>query len=135
MKKALKITGITLASLVGLVLVVAGIAAAMITSSGRLTKMVRKYAPQFVNCEMQLGKADLTLFKTFPNVGIAIENVALINPMPGSYSAVSMTPDSVPCRHPTAYSVPSASATSKAMNEAVFPTSSEPSTAWCRASY
>ena len=38
MKKALKITGITLASLVGLVLVVAGIAAAMITSSGRLTK-------------------------------------------------------------------------------------------------
>ena len=86
MKKALKITGITLASLVGLVLVVAGIAAAMITSSGRLTKMVRKYAPQFVNCEMQLGKADLTLFKTFPNVGIAIENVALINPMAGSPS-------------------------------------------------
>ena len=55
MKKALKITGITLASLVGLVLVVAGIAVAMITSSGRLTKMVKKYAPQFVNCEMQLG--------------------------------------------------------------------------------
>ena len=86
MKKALKITGITLASLVGLVLVVACIAAAMVTSSGRLTKMVKKYAPQFVNCEMQLGKADLTLFKTFPNVGIEIENVALINPMPGSPS-------------------------------------------------
>ena len=86
MKKALKITGITLASLVGLVLVVAGIAVAMITSSGRLTKMVKKYAPQFVNCEMQLGKADLTLFKTFPNVGIEIDNVALINPMAGSPS-------------------------------------------------
>ena len=86
MKKALKITGITLASLVGLVLVVAGIAVAMVTSSGRLTKMVKKYAPQFVNCEMQLGKADLTLFKTFPNVGIEIDNVALINPMAGSPS-------------------------------------------------
>ena len=86
MKKALKITGITLASLVGLVLVVAGIAVAVLTSSGRLTKMVKKYAPQFVNCEIQLGKADLTLFKTFPNIGVDIENVALINPMAGSPS-------------------------------------------------
>ena len=86
MKKALKITGITLASIVGLVLIVAGVALAMVTSSGRLTKMVKKYAPQFVNCEMQLGKADLALFKTFPNIGVDIENVALINPMAGSPS-------------------------------------------------
>ena len=86
MKKALKITGIVLASLVGLVLIVAGIAIAMITSSGRLTKMVKKYAPEFITCEMELGKADLTLFKTFPNVGIDIENVAFINPMAGSPS-------------------------------------------------
>ena len=86
MKKALKITGIVLASLVGLILIVAGIAVAMVTSSGRLTKMVKKYAPEFITCEMELGKADLTLFKTFPNVGIDIENVALINPMAGSPS-------------------------------------------------
>lgn len=86
MKKALKITGIVLASLVGLILIVAGIAVAMVTSSGRLTKMVKKYAPEFITCEMELGKADLTLFKTFPNVGIDIDNVALINPMAGSPS-------------------------------------------------
>lgn len=86
MKKALKITGITLASIIGLALIVVVVALAMVTSSGRLTKMVKKYAPQFVNCEMQLGKADLTLFKTFPNVGVDIENVALINPMEGSPS-------------------------------------------------
>jgi hypothetical protein len=86
MKKALKITGITLASLVGLVLIVAGIAMAMVSSSGRLTKLVKKYAPEFITCQMELGKADLTLFKTFPNVGIDIENVALINPMVGSPS-------------------------------------------------
>ena len=47
MKKALKITGITLAALVGLVLIIAGVAIAMVTSSGRLTKMVKHYAPQF----------------------------------------------------------------------------------------
>ena len=86
MKKALKITGITLASLVGLVIIVAVVAATMVTSSGRLTKMVKKYAPEFITCEMQLGKADLTLFKTFPEVGLEIENVALINPMAGSPS-------------------------------------------------
>ncbi len=86
MKKALKIIGITLASLVGLVIIVAVIAATMITSSGRLTKMVKKYAPEFITCDMQLGKADLTIFKTFPEVGLEIENVALINPMAGSPS-------------------------------------------------
>lgn len=86
MKKALKITGIILASLVGLVLIVAVVASLLVTSSGWLTKQVKKYAPEFITCEMQLGKADLTLFKTFPNVGIGIENVALINPMTGSPS-------------------------------------------------
>jgi len=86
MNKALKITGIVLASLVGVVLIVAGIASALITSSGWLTKQVKKYAPEFVTCQTELGKADLTLFRTFPNVGIDIENVALINPMVGSAS-------------------------------------------------
>ena len=86
MKKALKITGITLASLVGLILIVAVVASILVTSSGWLTKKVNKYAPQFVTCEMQLGKADLTVFKTFPNIGVEIENVALINPMKGSPS-------------------------------------------------
>ncbi len=86
MKKALKITGIVLASLMGVLLMVAGIASALITSSGWLTKQVKKYAPEFVTCQTELGKADLTLFKTFPNVGIDIENVALINPMVGSPS-------------------------------------------------
>ena len=86
MKKALKITGITLASLLGLVIIVAVTASTMVTSSGRLTKMVKKYAPNFITCDMQLGKADLTLFKTFPEVGLEIKNVALINPMSGSIS-------------------------------------------------
>ena len=86
MKKTLKIIGITLGSIVVLALVLAVVAVSMLTSSGRLTKMVKKYAPQFVTCDIQLDKADLTLFKTFPNVGIDIENVALINPMPGSPS-------------------------------------------------
>lgn len=86
MKKTLKITGIVLASLLGLALIVLGIVVGMISSSERLTKMVKQYAPQFITCQMELGKADLTLFKTFPEMGVDIENVALINPMAGSLS-------------------------------------------------
>lgn len=83
MKKALKIAGIILVSFVGLV-IVAGIVIAVVASPGRLTKTVKHYAPKFVNCEMELGSASLTFFKTFPNFGIGIEHVALINPMDGS---------------------------------------------------
>lgn len=54
--------------------------------SGQLTQLVKKYAPEFITCEKQLGKAELTLFKAFPNVGVDIVDVALINPMEGSPS-------------------------------------------------
>ncbi len=84
MKKALKITGITLASIVGLALIAVVVAVSVVTSSGRLTSMVKKYAPEFVNCEIKLEKADLTLIKTFPNIGLEIDHVALINPMEGT---------------------------------------------------
>lgn len=86
MKKALKIIGITLGSIVVLALVLVGVGVYMLTSSGRLTQMVKKYAPQFISCDLALDKAQLTLFKTFPNVGVDIEHVALINPMIGSPS-------------------------------------------------
>lgn len=86
MKKALKIIGISLLSIVGLVIIAIVIAFSVVTSSGRLTSLVKKYVPEFVTCEVQLGKADLTIFKTFPNIGVEIDNVALINPMQGSPS-------------------------------------------------
>ena len=86
MKKILKITGIALISILGLLIVATSIIVAVFSSSGQLTKMVKKYVPEFITCEIQLDKADLTLFKTFPDVGVAIENVTLINPMAGSPS-------------------------------------------------
>ena len=85
MKKALKITGITLLSLISLVIITAVVAYSVITSSGQLTKIVNKYVPQYIDCETRLGKADLTL-RTFPNIGVEINNVALINPVQGSPS-------------------------------------------------
>ena len=63
MKKAVKIVGITLASLVGVVLIAAAVALTILNSSERLTKMVKKYAPQWIECDMELGEAKLNLFK------------------------------------------------------------------------
>ena len=86
MKKALKIIGISLASIIVLAIIAVVIAFSVVTSSNKLTNLVKKYVPEFVTCEVQLGKADLTIFKTFPNIGVEIDNVALINPMQGSPS-------------------------------------------------
>ena len=86
MKKAAKIIGISLASLVGVVLVASAVALTILNSSERLTKIVKKYVPQWIDCDMELGEAKLNLFEDFPNIGIDIQNVALFNPMAGSPS-------------------------------------------------
>ena len=67
-------------------MIATAVALTILNSSERLTKMVKKYAPQWIECDMELGGAKLNLFKDFPNVGIDINNVAFINPMDGSPS-------------------------------------------------
>ena len=84
MKKALKIAGISLASIVGLVIIAAIVAVSWVTSPGRLTQTVKHYVPEFINCEFALDKANLTLIKTYPDIGLEIDNVTLINPMKGA---------------------------------------------------
>ena len=83
MKKAYKVTWISLGSLVGLVIIVLLIALYLILSPKRLTSLVNKHASDYITCDYHFGKIDLTLFKTFPNVGIEIDDVVLINPTNG----------------------------------------------------
>ena len=86
MKKALKITGITLASLVGVILVLSTIALAVVTSPKRLTNLVKRYVPKYVDFDVRLQQANLTLFKTFPNIGLELDQVAIMSPMAGAPS-------------------------------------------------
>ena len=83
MKKAFKVTWISLASLVGLIIIVLLIAMYLIFSPKRLTSLVNKYASNFITCDYNFGKVDLTLFKTFPDAGVEINDVVLINPTNG----------------------------------------------------
>lgn len=84
MKKALKITGIALASLVGLVLLIILIACWLIFTPARLTSIVDKVADKFITCDTHIGRVNLTLFKTFPQLGLDVNDVVLINPTEGA---------------------------------------------------
>lgn len=86
MKKALKIIGISLGSVVGVALIAVCIAVWFVFTPAKLTPIVKKYIPQFVACQTELDTVDLTFFSTFPNFGLRLHNVALINPMEGAQS-------------------------------------------------
>lgn len=85
MKRALKITGISLGCLLGLAIIAVVVAYSTITSPKRLTKLVQKNVPKFVDFDLQLQQAKLTL-KTFPDIGLEIDGVTIMSPMEGAPS-------------------------------------------------
>ena len=86
MNKTLKITLISLGSLLGLILLTVALVCWFVVTPARLTSIVRNQAPNFINCDFSIEKADLTIFKSFPKVGLEINDVVLVNPMVGSPS-------------------------------------------------
>ncbi|MCR5822464.1 MAG: AsmA family protein [Bacteroidales bacterium] len=86
MKKGLKIALISLGSLLGLVVIVVALVCYIVFTPSRLTSIVNKMAGKFVQCEATFENVDLTLFSTFPDAGLKINNVLLINPMEGAPS-------------------------------------------------
>ena len=82
-KKGWKITWITLGSVVGLVIVVFAVALWLVFTPSKLTKIVNSLAGNFITCEAQFGNVDLTLLSTFPDAGLKIENVVIVNPGKG----------------------------------------------------
>ena len=86
MRKPLKITLISLGSLLGIVLMAVIVACWIVVTPARLTSIVKKQAPNFINCDFDIKRADLTVFKSFPKVGLEIDDVVLVNPMDGNPS-------------------------------------------------
>lgn len=81
MKKALKVITWTLVSVVMMVLLVITTACYLIFTPERLTPIVRQVAAEFVTCEYEIGEVELTLFSTFPYLGVEIHEVSLIHPI------------------------------------------------------
>lgn len=86
MKRWIKAGIITLSSLLSLIVVVVGVACYLVFTPARLTAIVNKAASQYLTCEMEVGKIDLTLFSSFPNVTLLLSDVALVNPTDGAPS-------------------------------------------------
>lgn len=86
MKKGWKIALISLGSLVGLVVVVVLTALWLVFTPSQLTKIVNKLAGQYVMAETHFESVDLTLFKTFPDAGLKVGKVYIVNPMEGAPS-------------------------------------------------
>lgn len=85
-KKGWKITWIALGSLLGLIIVAVAVALWLVFTPSKLTKIVNGLAGDFITCEARFGNVDLTLLSTFPDAGLKIENVVIVNPMEGANS-------------------------------------------------
>lgn len=85
-KKGWKITWISLGSLLGLVVVVLAVAMWLVFTPSKLTKIVNGLSDKFITCEARFGNVDLTLLSTFPDAGLRIDDVVIINPMAGGQS-------------------------------------------------
>ena len=86
LKKTLNITGITLASLIGLVLIAFALVCWTVFTPSRLTRTARKVIDSYAPCRIDLQKADLTLVRTFPYVGLRLNGVLVHDQMPESAS-------------------------------------------------
>lgn len=86
MRKAFKIAGITLAALVVIVLLAAGIVLHVVFTPKRLTPIVNQVADSLVTCPHSIEDVNLTFFSTFPDFGVSLRGVYIINPTEGAQS-------------------------------------------------
>ena len=86
MNKPLKVTLITLGSLLGLVVIAIVVVCTMVFSKERLTKATQNFAADYVTCQTEIGSVELTFFSSFPDISLCLNDVAIINPMEGAQS-------------------------------------------------
>lgn len=78
-KKVLKITGISLGSLLLIVTVAITLAIHFVFTPEKLTPVVVQTANSSLNARVNLGSVDLTFFSTFPRFGLRMENGTLVS--------------------------------------------------------
>ena len=80
MKKALKIGLISIGSVILILAIAVTIALYSLFSPSKLAKIVNNQADRYLTCDFHIDKVGLTFFKTFPKIGLDLENVVLKNP-------------------------------------------------------
>ena len=86
MKRFWKIFGITLGSIIGVLLIAVCVIVWLVFTPSRLTPIVRNVADKYITSEHKIGEVDLTFFSTFPNFGLRVDGLYIINPKEGAQS-------------------------------------------------
>ncbi|MDR1225572.1 MAG: hypothetical protein LBK47_01565 [Prevotellaceae bacterium] len=92
-KKLLKITLIIVLSLIVLAAALAGTLTYIVFTPERLTPIVVKQANGFLNAKVSIENVELTFFSTFPDFGIKLNHVAVVNEYSGNHKGK----DGFPC--------------------------------------
>ena len=80
-KKALKITGISLGSLIGLVLILILVACWLVFSSSSLTKIAEKAIDKYSPARAKIDDVDLTLVGSYPFLGFRLNGLVVYDDM------------------------------------------------------
>ena len=83
-KKALKITGITLGSLLGLILILILVACWLVFSSSSLTKIAEKAIDKYSPARAKIDDVDLTLVGSYPFLGFRLNGLVVYDDMEAS---------------------------------------------------
>lgn len=70
----------------GLVIIIVAVAMWLVFTPSQLTSIVNRMAGKYVTCDTHFGRINLSIFKTFPDAGLTINDVYIINPMDGAVS-------------------------------------------------
>ena len=79
LKKTIKITAITLASLLVLVFVAIAIAINFVFTPVKLTPVVLDVANKSMNAHLDMKSVELTFFSTFPKFGLRVTDGTLVS--------------------------------------------------------
>ncbi|MCM1555825.1 MAG: AsmA-like C-terminal region-containing protein [Bacteroides sp.] len=74
-----RIALISIGGLLAVVLLVVGIAVAVVLSPKRLTPLVNRIATQSLCAEVQVCEVDLTFFSSFPHMGLALKDGSVVS--------------------------------------------------------
>ena len=85
LKKALKITGISLGSLIGLVIILVLVVCWIVFSSSGLTKVAEKAIDKYSPARAKIDDVDLTLVGSYPFLGFRLNGLVVYDDMEASH--------------------------------------------------
>lgn len=93
MKRYVKIGIISLGALLTLSIAAVCIVIWLVFTPQKLTPLIQKQLPNFVTCQTEIESVELTFFSTFPQFGLKLNKLALINPTAGAPSDTLLSLD------------------------------------------